>query len=104
MTPAQKAKDALENNPERRRRIKAMVESEDFKALIRYCETKKGKYSDTFPEAKEPHIQDERNGGNKGWNKLRHLLMNAHEIAGRKDSEDDTEATTPKYVDPFDHA
>jgi hypothetical protein len=47
-----------------------------FLRVLQYCESKKGRYSEDRAESKYPHIQLERNGGNKGWNSLKNLLLN----------------------------
>jgi hypothetical protein len=47
-----------------------------FLRVLQYCETRKGRYSEDRAESKYPHIQLERNGGNKGWNALKDLLLN----------------------------
>lgn len=79
-----------------------MVESEDFQVLLAYCESKKGIYSDTYPESKDAHIQAERNGGNKGWRKLKFLMLHAHEIAARETTEQKEEEIQDYYTEDED--
>jgi hypothetical protein len=48
-----------------------------FQRVINYLEQNlKGKYSDSYPESRSNHIQLERLGANKGWNKVIDLLLN----------------------------
>lgn len=45
--------------------------------LLNFCEqTQKGKYSEDHPESVHSHVQTERNGATKGWNRLVSLLLN----------------------------
>ena len=48
-----------------------------FLKVLEHCDTSlKEPYSEDTVESPHPHIQNERNGGTKAWNKLKSLLLN----------------------------
>ncbi len=55
----------------------------------------KGRFSESRVESPHPHIQQERNGGTKAWNRLCSLLLNPPAIPIR-DEDSVTEKTTKK--------
>lgn len=73
-------------SPSQRAAIAKMVASEEFSFLLEWAERKRGIYAPSYPESKEAHIQTERNGGMKGWGKLKYLLNNAPTIMERESS------------------
>jgi hypothetical protein len=47
-----------------------------FHKLLEHLDTQRGEYSEEKLPSQHPHIQSERNGGIKAWNKLATLLLN----------------------------
>lgn len=66
--------------------------------LLNYCEENyKGKYKEETPESIHSHIQQERNGGQKGWNKLQSLLLNPPDISVTEKSTTKKKFTQPEF-------
>lgn len=62
-----------------------LAKNEMFLAGLMLCETKKGDFDERKPPSEIPHIHNERRGGQRGWDKLRYLLLT---IGGQSENQD----------------
>lgn len=71
-----------------------------FKKVLALASTKMGTYSPSYSESDIPHIQSERNGGTKGWNRLVAVLLKTPNIENPFGSED-KKKTEEEQMDEF---
>lgn len=71
-----------------------------FKKVLALASTKMGTYSPSYSESEVPHIQSERNGGTKGWNRLVGVLLKTPTRENPFGSED-KEKTEEEQMDEF---
>lgn len=56
-------------------RWKGFIHSNEFTTILSIIETQRGVYDIATPESQIPHIQSERNGGIKGWDLFKKILI-----------------------------
>ena len=66
--------ERLKNQPTRNK-IQEILDSPEFDLMLQYAELSRGSYSLSAKPSPHPHVQQENNGGVKGWSKLKYLLM-----------------------------
>ena len=66
--------DKLKGDKTFRDKWKDLIESEFIDEIINYCECYRSPYQSDLPDHKEPHLQSEKNGGIKAWDKLSYLI------------------------------
>jgi len=59
-----------------------------FLKVLENCEQYRGEYSEDRPISQHAHIQTERNGGIKAWNKLCALLLNPPTETQQQDNDE----------------
>lgn len=66
--------DEIKNNRQLLKEWQDIIDSGTMELIIDACSIYRFPYSYDTAEHKDQHIQIERNGGIKGWEKLKHLL------------------------------